>query len=74
MTIPPSRPPITDSHPVWVHLMGLAVVACAGLVLAVAIGLAVIPWPETFGACAWFAGLCILTAITLSNRLHIVVP
>jgi hypothetical protein len=71
MTVPPTRPAITDSHPVWVHLMFLAALSSLGLVLAVAVGLAAIPWAETVGVCVWFLGLCILTAVSLSNRLRI---
>lgn len=73
MTVPPARPPMTDSHPVWVHLMTLGAVATVGLIVAVALGLALIPWPETIGVCVWFLGLCVLTAVTLSNRLRIAI-
>jgi hypothetical protein len=70
VTIPP-RPPYTDSNPVWVHLMTLALVADVGLVVAVALGLALIPWAETIGVCIWFAGLCALAANNLTKRLRL---
>jgi hypothetical protein len=69
MTVP-QRPPLTDEHPVWVHLITLAIVACLGLVTAVLLDLADIPWPETVAMCVWFACLCLLTAVALTNRLR----
>jgi hypothetical protein len=62
------RPAITDSHPIWVHLITLAAVASGGVLFAVAIGLSAIPWPETIAVCIWFSVLCVLTAMALSSR------
>lgn len=66
MTTP--RPAMTDSHPVWVHLMTLAAVAVIGILLVVFAGLAAIPWPETVAVCVWITVLCVVFAGTLSAR------
>lgn len=66
MTTP--RPAITDSHPVWTHLVTLALIASLGVLVAVAVGLAAIPWPDAIGVCIWFSVLCVITAIALTSR------
>ena len=60
--------PVVHNDPVWTHLLILALVACFGLVVAVATGWAQIPWREVTGLCIWFAGLCVVCAISLRTR------
>jgi hypothetical protein len=69
MTSPP-LPAARSVQPVWTHLLITGLVAALGLVLAVAVGWAAIPWAETIGTCVWFGGLCLLCAASLNARVR----